>query len=142
MDGPIQPGQAAEFSKTITEADIVLFSGISGDHNPLHVDSEAAGRSRFGERIAHGMLTASLLCRVLGMQLPGPGTIHLEQSLRFVGPVRIGDTVTARVEVMEHQANNRALLRTTCRTQRGDLVVDGEAVVLLPAGRSKDESAG
>lgn len=128
----VEVGQHAQFSKTITETDVVLFAGLTGDLNPLHVDREAAALSRFGERVAHGMLSASLLCKVLGMQLPGPGTIHLEQNLQFLGPVRIGDTVTARVEVTEIRERGRVLLRTTCSTQNGDVVIDGTALVRLP----------
>lgn len=128
----VEVGRQAEFSKTITETDVVLFAGLTGDLNPLHVDREAAAQSRFGERIAHGMLSASLLCKVLGMQLPGPGTIHLEQNIKFLGPVRIGDTVTARVEITEVLERGRVRLRTTCSNQKGEVVIDGSALVLLP----------
>ena len=127
-------GQSAEFSKTVTEADVVLFAGITGDLNPAHIDDVAASESRFGGRIAHGMLVASFISTVLGMRLPGPGTIYLSQSLRFTAPVRLGDTVTARVEVAELvPAKRRARLMTTVRNQRGETVVDGEATVMVPA---------
>jgi 3-hydroxybutyryl-CoA dehydratase len=135
---PLEVGQSAEFSKTITEADVVLFAGVTGDLNPVHIDHEAARRSIFKGPVAHGMLIAGLISAVIGMRLPGPGTIYLSQSLRFVAPVRIGDTVTARVEVQEAtQKKNRAVLRTTCRNQAGETVLTGEATVLLPrkAGR-------
>lgn len=125
-------GRTAEFTKTVTETDVVLFAGITGDFNPAHTDRVTAERSRFGQRIAHGMLTASFICPVLGMYLPGPGTIHLEQHLRFVGPVRIGDTVTARVEVTELAARRRVRLRTWCTNQDGEVVVEGEALVMVP----------
>jgi 3-hydroxybutyryl-CoA dehydratase len=125
-------GRTAEFTKTVTETDIVLFAGITGDFNPAHVDQVSAERSRFAGRIAHGMLTASFICPVLGMYLPGPGTIHLEQHLRFVQPVRIGDTVTAHVEVVEVTERRRARLRTWCTNQDGQMVVDGEALVMVP----------
>ncbi len=127
-------GQSAEFSKTVTEADVVLFAGITGDLNPAHVDEVAASESPFGGRIAHGMLVASFISTVLGMRLPGPGTIYLSQSLRFTAPVRPGDTVTARVEVAELvPARRRARLATTVRNQRGETVVEGEATVMVPA---------
>jgi 3-hydroxybutyryl-CoA dehydratase len=125
-------GQSAEFAKTITEADVVQFAGITGDFNPVHVDAVAAAASRFGGRIAHGMLSASLISTVLGTRLPGPGAIYLSQSLRFTAPVRIGDTVTARVEVVEMMEKRRVRLVTTCRTQEGTVVVEGEAVVVVP----------
>ncbi|HLM68295.1 MAG TPA: MaoC family dehydratase [Longimicrobium sp.] len=127
-------GMQAAFSKTVTETDVVLFAGVTGDLNPMHVNEVEAGRSRFGGRIAHGMLTASFLCPVLGMHLPGPGTIHLEQHLRFLHPVCIGDTVTARAEVTElFPERRRARLRTWCENQDGLVVVEGEALVLVPA---------
>jgi 3-hydroxybutyryl-CoA dehydratase len=126
-------GQAAEWSKTVTEADVALFAGVTGDFNPVHVNAVEAERSRFGGRIAHGMLSASFISTVLGTRLPGPGTIYLSQSLRFTAPVRIGDTVTARVEVAEViAAKRRVRLLTTCANQRGEKVVDGEAVVMVP----------
>jgi len=123
-------GQVAELAKTVTESDIVLFAGVTGDFNPVHVDAEAAKQSVFGERIAHGMLSAGFISAVLGMRLPGPGSIYLSQTLRFTKPVRIGDTVTARVEVLEVlTAKRRVRLATSCRNQNGEVVVDGEAVV-------------
>ena len=126
------PGQAAEFTKTVTETDVVLFAGITGDLNPAHVDEPAAARGRFGGRVAHGMLTASFISTVLAMRLPGPGTVYLQQTLRFTRPVRIGDTVTARAELLELLPKGRARFATTCRNQDGQTVVEGEAVVLLP----------
>lgn len=126
-------GLAAEMTKTVTETDVGLFAGITGDFNPAHVDAVWAERSRFGGRIAHGMLAAGLVSAVLGMRLPGPGTIYLGQTLRFTSPVRIGDTVTARVAVKELvAAKRRAILTTTCINQHGETVLDGEATVLLP----------
>ncbi|MGH2349714.1 MAG: MaoC family dehydratase [bacterium] len=127
-----EPGQRATFAKTITERDIYAFAGITGDFNPLHVDAEYAARSRFGERIAHGMLTAGLISAVLGMRLPGPGGIFLSQSLKFVKPVRIGDTVTASAEVIGYRPDNRILtLKTVCQNQRGEVVIEGESVLLV-----------
>jgi 3-hydroxybutyryl-CoA dehydratase len=128
----IEVGQAAEFTKTVTETDVVLFAGVTGDLNPAHIDDVWAQASRFGGRIAHGMLSASFISTVLAMKLPGPGTIYLSQNLRFTGPVRIGDTVTARVEVAEVMPKRRVRLTTTVRTHDGTQVIEGEAVVLAP----------
>jgi 3-hydroxybutyryl-CoA dehydratase len=125
-------GDSAELAKTVTEADIVTFAGVTGDFNPVHIDAVAAKASMFGERIAHGILSAGFISAVIGMRLPGPGCIYLSQTLRFTKPVRIGDTVTARVEVLEVLATKRRVrLATTCRNQNGDVVVDGEAVVMI-----------
>lgn len=132
----LRVGDAAEMAKTVTEADIVLFAGITGDFNPVHVDAVAAERSMFGGRVAHGMLSAGFISAVLGMRLPGPGSVYLSQSLRFTKPVRIGDTVTARVEVREIiAAKRRVRLATTCRNQNGEVVVEGEAVVMVERDR-------
>ena len=129
----IKIGDAAEFTKTITEADIVLFAGITGDLNPAHVDQVWAENSMFKARIAHGMLSGGLISAVMGMYLPGPGTIYLSQELRFLAPVHIGDTITARAEVQELIENkNRVHLKTTCRNQDGTIVVDGVALVMPP----------
>ncbi len=125
-------GQTASLGKTITEADILLFAAVSTDTNPVHIDAEAAKASIFGERIAHGMLSAGLISAVLGTRLPGPGTIYLGQSLRFRAPVKIGDTVTATVEVTAlDPAKRRATLKTTCAVA-GKLVIEGEAQVQIP----------
>lgn len=126
-------GDEADFTKTVTEADVTLFAGITGDFNPAHVNEEAARRGRFGGRIAHGMLTAGLVSAVLGTRLPGPGCIYVGQTLRFTRPVRIGDTVTARVEVTElRPEGRRVILETTCRNQEGETVLEGEAEVKVP----------
>lgn len=125
-------GQKATWTKTITEADVYAFAGITGDFNPLHVDREYAARGRFGERISHGMLTAGLISAVLGMRLPGPGGIFLSQSLKFLKPVRFGDTITAEAEVLSYRADRRILtVRTACTNQRGETVIEGEAVLLV-----------
>lgn len=127
-------GQRASISKTITEADVYGFAGITGDFNPLHVDAEYARRSRFGERIAHGMLTAGLISTVLGMRLPGPGAVYLSQSLKFLKPVKFGDTVTAAAEVAAYRQDKRVLtLRTSCTNQHGETVAEGESVLLVDA---------
>jgi len=126
-------GQSAETTRTVTERDIALFAEVTGDHNPVHFDEAYAATTRFGGRIAHGMLTAGLVSGVLGMKLPGPGVVYIAQTLRFLRPVRIGETVTARVEVLEILVEKgRARLSTTCRNQQGEAVLDGEAVVLVP----------
>ena len=128
----IHVGDVAEMAKTVTETDIALFAGVTGDFNPVHIDQVAAERSMFKGRIAHGMLSAGFISAVLGMKLPGTGSIYLSQSLRFTKPVRIGDTVTARVEVLEVIATKRRVrLATSCRNQQGETVVEGEAVVML-----------
>lgn len=137
----LKVGLTAKFSKTITEADIVLFAAVTGDTNPMHLDAEYAADSIFKERIAHGMLAAGLITKVLGTQLPGPGTIYMSQSLRFRAPVRIGETVTATVEVLElHPEKHRATLRTVC-TVRGEPVLEGEAYVSVPSRAARAKAA-
>jgi 3-hydroxybutyryl-CoA dehydratase len=129
---PLLVGQTASFRKTVTETDVVLFAGVTGDTNPAHLDQVWAEQSSFGGRIAHGMLSAGFISAVLGTRLPGPGTIYLEQSLRFTRPVRIGDTVTATAEIVEIiPAKRRVRLTTTCTNQNGEVVVKGEAVVMV-----------
>ena len=126
-------GQSARFSKTITEADVYLYAGISGDFNPAHVDEEFAKKTFFKTRIAHGMLTASFISTIIGTLLPGPGSIYMRQEVNFVAPVKIGDTVTAIVEVAEILTEKkRVRLKTTCVNQAGTTVVDGEALVSPP----------
>lgn len=125
-------GQFAEHIKTVTEADVVLYAGVTGDFNPMHINQTFAEKSRFGGRIAHGMLTAGFISAVLGMKLPGEGSIYMSQSLRFVRPVRIGDTITARIEVIElFTEKKRVRLATSCRNQNEEVVLDGEALVLM-----------
>ena len=129
----LKPGDTASTGKTITEADILMFAAVSTDNNPVHINAEAAAGSIFKQRVAHGMLSAGLISAVLGTRLPGPGTIYLSQTLRFRAPVKIGDTVTATVEVTElDTAKKRATLRTTC-TVAGKPVIEGEAVVIPPS---------
>ena len=127
----IQIGDQASMSKTVTEYDIYTFAGLTGDFNPVHVNAESAKNSIFKERIAHGMLSAGFISTVLGTTLPGAGTIYLSQELAFKAPVKIGDTVTAVVEVTEKiAAKNRLLLKTTVTNQEGTLVIDGKAMVM------------
>lgn len=129
----IKLGDKASTEKTISESDVYLFAGITGDLNPAHVSQVAAEKSMFKGRIAHGILVSGLISKVLGMQLPGPGTIYLSQDLKFVAPVRFGDTVTAEVEVIEIiPEKNRIRLKTTCTNQDGKTVITGEAVVMPP----------
>lgn len=127
----IRVGDAAELAKTVTETDVAAFAGVTGDYNPVHIDPVAAASSMFGGRIAHGILSAGFISAVLGTRLPGAGSVYLSQTLRFTKPVRIGDTVTARVEVVELMPKRRMRLRTTCRNQHGETVVEGEAVVMM-----------
>lgn len=124
-------GQTASFAKTITEADVLLFSAVSGDTNPVHINAEYAATTIFKERVAHGMLSAALISTVLGTKLPGPGSVYLTQSLKFRAPVRIGSTVTAEVEVTELDARRKwATLKTVCKVE-GKRVLDGEAVMMV-----------
>lgn len=126
-------GMAREFAKKITDSDILSFAAVSGDTNPMHLDEDFARGTFFRTRIAHGMLTASFISTIVGTLLPGPGCIYLAQNLKFLAPVRIGDTVTARVSVEDLlPAKKRAMLRTTCSVEE-TLVVDGDALVWLPA---------
>lgn len=125
-------GQVAELGHLVTDSDIRGYAGITGDENPAHTDDEWAQRSRFQGRIAHGMLTAGFISAVLGMKLPGPGAIYLSQTLRFVKPVRIGDRITARAEVLElFPSVRRVRIATRCTNQAGEVVLDGEALLLV-----------
>lgn len=128
-------GDYASFQKTISETDVYLFAGITGDVNPAHLNEVEAKKTIFKGRIVHGMLIASLISAVLGVQLPGPGTIYLEQDLKFITPVRFGDTILAKVEIMEIiEEKNIVKLNTTCTNQENDIVVKGVAVVMPPRG--------
>lgn len=129
-------GQSSSYSKTITETDVYLFAGITGDFNPAHMNSEYAKETPFHERIAHGMLSASLISTVLGTNLPGKGTIYIGQQVKFLSPVHFGDTITATVEVKDLiPEKNRAILHTYCVNQDGKTVLDGEATVMPPKTR-------
>ena len=125
-------GQSADMTKVITEEDILRFAEITGDRNPIHLSEEFASRTRFGERIAHGILAAGLISAVIGMKLPGPGCLYLSQTLSFLAPVRIGDEITARAEIVEVISGKRLKLRTQCINQRKEVVLEGEAVVVPP----------
>jgi 3-hydroxybutyryl-CoA dehydratase len=136
----LQVGMRATFSKTITEADIVLFAGVSGDNNAVHINEEFAASTRFGGRIAHGFLTASVISAAVANRLPGPGTIYLSQQLNFRAPVRPGQTVHASVSVSAIDlARRRVSLDTVCRV--GDIVViDGQALVMTTSSAKRAPS--
>jgi len=126
-------GMTASIGRTVTAGDILLFAGVSGDTNPVHLDEEFAASTMFEGRIAHGMLSASYVSTVFGTRLPGPGCIYLSQSLRFKAPVRVGDTVVARVTVKElNPTKRRAVFDTVC-TVAGKVVLDGQAEIMVPA---------
>jgi 3-hydroxybutyryl-CoA dehydratase len=131
-------GDVAEFSKTVSESDIYLYAGVTGDFNPAHINEDYAKQTFFKTRIAHGMLSAGFISTVIGNKLPGTGTIYVTQNLSFLAPVRIGDTITANVEVIDimHE-KNRARLKTTCFNQEGTQVLNGEAVVSPPKSPKK-----
>ena len=126
-------GQSAQFSKTVSESDVYLFAGITGDFNPAHVDEEYAAKTFFETRVAHGMLTASFISTIVGTMLPGPGSIYVSQEVNFLAPVKIGDTITTTAEVTELLSEEkRVRLKTYCTNQDGIVVIDGEAVVSPP----------
>ena len=129
----LRVGDRAEFSKTITETDVYLYAGVTGDLNPAHINEEYAKKTFFKTRIVHGMLLAGLISGVLGNKLPGPGTVYIRQDLTFLAPVRIGDTITASVEVIEIMTEaKRIRAKTKCVNQEGTVVLDGEAIVSPP----------
>lgn len=126
----LKVGDSAEFAKTISESDIYLFAGVTGDLNPFHINEDFSKDTFFKGRIAHGILLAGFISTVVGCQLPGPGAIYISQELKFKAPARIGDTITAKATVLEvDQEKNRVVLQTTCTNQEDVLVVDGKAVV-------------
>ncbi len=127
----LEPGMTASFGKTITDADILMFSGVSGDTNPVHLDEEFASSTMFEGRIAHGILVGSLISTVLGTRMPGPGAVYISQTLKFMAPVRAGDTVRARVTITEvDREKKRVTLETGCYI--GDrAVVQGEAKLMV-----------
>lgn len=133
MSQTFQVGQQASVTRTISESDVYLFAGITGDLNPAHTNEEYAKKTHFKTRIAHGMLSSGLISAVLGMKLPGPGTIYTGQTLKFLAPVHIGDTITATAEIQSLDLDrNRVVLTTTCTNQDGRVVITGEATALLP----------
>jgi 3-hydroxybutyryl-CoA dehydratase len=129
----LKTGQSASFAKTVSEADIVLFAGVSGDTNPVHLDQSFAEKTPFKTRIAHGMLSAGFISTVFGTKLPGPGSIYMSQTLRFKAPVKIGDTVVATCTVTEIIAEKRrAMFSTTCKVGE-TVVIEGEAMIMVPS---------
>jgi 3-hydroxybutyryl-CoA dehydratase len=130
----IHMGMKASCVKTFTDGDVRQFAAITGDQNPVHLDEQYAAGTRFGQRIVHGMLTAGLISRLLGNDLPGPGTMYMGQTLKFKAPVFLGDTITATVEVVKIREDRGIVtLDTSCVNQDGVTVLEGEAVVMLPA---------
>lgn len=126
-------GDSATFTKTISEGDVYLFAGITGDLNPAHMDAVSAAQGMFKQRIAHGMLSGSFISTVIGMQIPGPGSIYVGQTLSFRAPVFFGDTLTAKAEIIEKLEHRQWVkLKTTVTNQDGKLVIDGEATVIPP----------
>ena len=128
----IKVGMARHLCKVVTDRDIEMFAEVSTDHNPVHLDDSYANDTVFGGRIAHGMLTAGLISAVIGEQLPGHGTVYLSQTLKFLWPVRPGDQVTAKVEVVEIDLGRRRVKINTCCLVDGKKVLTGEATVLAP----------
>lgn len=129
----LKQDMSAALSKTVSEADILMFAGVSGDTNPVHLDAEFAASTMFGGRIAHGMLSAALISAVFGTRLPGPGCIYLSQTLKFKAPVKLGDTVVARVTVKELKPEKRRALFSTVCTVGNQVVLDGEAEIMVPS---------
>jgi acyl dehydratase len=128
----LKVGDTAAISRQITSDDIHAFAELTGDHNPLHLDEAVAAQTRFGRRIAHGMFGASLISAVLGTSLPGPGSIYLNQTLQFLAPVYVDDTITARVTVKKIRAEKAIVtLETICENQHGETIIRGEAIVLV-----------
>ncbi len=136
----LRVGDTAEFSKTLSESDIYLYAGITGDLNPAHVNEAYAKGTFFKTRIAHGMLAAGFISTVMGTKLPGPGTVYVKQTLNFLAPVHMGDTITARVEITEVMTEkNRLKVKTVCENQDGTTVLDGEALVSPPKALRQDD---
>ena len=128
----LQVGQKAAFSSSVEERDVQLFAAVSRDHNPVHLDAEFAAKTLFKERIAHGMFSGALISAAIACRLPGPGTIYLGQQLKFTRPVKLGDTLTVQLEVLEKLPKGRVRLATRVFNQNQEQVVDGEAEVLAP----------
>ena len=128
----LEVGQKASISKTVEERDVQLFAAVSGDNNPVHLDAAFAAETLFKERIAHGMFSGALISAAIACELPGPGTIYLGQQLRFTRPVKLGDTLSVELEVLEKLPKGRVRLATRVFNQNAEQVVDGEAEVLAP----------
>ncbi|QLF92771.1 MaoC family dehydratase [Pseudomonas sp. ABC1] len=128
----LEVGQTATFDKTVEERDIQLFAAMSGDRNPVHLDADYAAGTRFKEPIAHGMFSGALISAAVACTIPGPGTIYLGQTIRFVRPVKIGDTLSVRLEILEKLPKNKVRIATNVFNQNDEQVVEGEAEVLAP----------
>ena len=129
----MEMGEKASFTKTITETDVVNYAGVTGDFNPAHINEEYANDTMFEGRIAHGMLGAGLISTVLGTKLPGAGAIYVKQELEFRAPVKLSDTITAEVEVIEkNEEKNRVVMKTTCTNQKDKAVIKGQATLMPP----------
>ncbi|TWC28962.1 acyl dehydratase [Pseudomonas sp. SJZ079] len=137
----LEVGQTASYSKTVEERDIQLFAAVSGDHNPVHLDAEYAATTMFKERIAHGMFSGALISAAVACEMPGPGTIYLGQTMRFTLPVKLGDTLTVRLEILEKLPKFRVRVATRVFNQHDELVVDGEAEILAPRKQQTVELA-
>jgi|SRR5690606_19971304 len=135
----LEVGQNASVERTITEQDILMFAAVSGDCNPVHLDEQFAANSRFKERIAHGMLSGALISAAIALELPGPGSVYLGQQLSFARPVKIGDTLTIKLEVLEKLPKGQVRIATNIYNQAGKAVVQGEASVLAPASSEQVE---
>ncbi|HEX6989513.1 MAG TPA: MaoC family dehydratase [Bacillota bacterium] len=132
---PYRIGDRAEHTRCLTAEDVAAFAALTGDDNPLHLDAEFARGTPFGRPVVHGLLTLSMIGALLGTRLPGPGAIYVEQQVRFRRPVYVGDRVTAAVEVIAVDPQRRRLtLRTECRNQEGETVLEGTAVLVVPGG--------
>ncbi|MBD9397187.1 MaoC family dehydratase [Pseudomonas sp. PDM11] len=128
----LEVGQTASYSKSVEERDILLFAAVSGDHNPVHLDAEYAATTMFKERIAHGMFSGALISAAVACTLPGPGTIYVGQQMSFQKPVKLGDTLTVRLELLEKLPKFRVRIATRVFNQHDELVVDGEAEIIAP----------
>jgi len=128
----LEVGQKASYEKTVDERDIQLFAAMSGDRNPVHLDADYAAGTLFKERIAHGMFSGALISAAVACTLPGPGTIYLGQAMKFTRPVKLGDTLVVRLEILEKLPKNRVRVATQVYNQNEEIVVDGEAEVLAP----------
>ncbi len=133
----IEIGMTASYSQTITDADIKSFAGISGDHNPVHLSDDYASETRFGKRIAHGLISASFFSALFGTKLPGTGCVYAAQTLQFKRPVFIGDTVVATVTVTSIDINKKKVIFETLCTVRGKIVIQGEAEIFIPGEKIK-----
>jgi 3-hydroxybutyryl-CoA dehydratase len=128
----LEIGQTASYSRMVSEREIQLFAALSGDRNPVHLDADYAAKTIFRERIAHGMITGALISAAVACELPGPGTIYLGQQMTFQKPVKIGDTLTVRLEILEKLPKFKVRIATRVFNQHEELVVDGEAEILAP----------